>query len=192
LAQLYEKIGRGIDAIRELEAATVLTVLAGKGQLYWRLADLSHQLYEYDRVVVALSHRARLMPNEAGAHKDLGLAYNRAGRQDQALVELIMSSLLGLEDAETLGVMGLIHLNAGRYAAAEEVLRRTVALQPDTASARYALGTTLLRLGKADEGKAQLAEFQRLQTAATEEQRRRFELELRQREANPRTPEAGR
>jgi tetratricopeptide (TPR) repeat protein len=192
LADLYEKVGRGIDAIRELEVAATLTVVAGKGQLYFRLADLSHQLQEYERVVVALSRRARLMPNEAGAHKDLGLAYNRVGRQDQALVELIMTSLLGLEDAETLAVIGQIHLNAGRYTMAEEVLRRAIALQPASAEARYALGGTLLRLGKADEGKAQLAEFRRLRTAALEDQRRTFELELRKREADLRTPEGGR
>jgi Flp pilus assembly protein TadD len=192
LADLYEKVGRGIDAIRELEVAATLTVVAGKSQLYFRLADLSHQLQEYERVVVALSRRARLMANEAGAHKDLGLAYNRVGRQDQALVELIMTSLLGLEDAETLAVIGQIHLNAGRYTMAEEVLRRAIALQPESAEARYALGGTLLRLGKADEGKAQLAEFRRLRTAALEDQRRTFELELLKREADLRKPEAGR
>jgi tetratricopeptide (TPR) repeat protein len=192
LADLFEKSGRGIEAIRELEAAASLTVLAGKGRLYWRLADLSHQVQDYERVAVALSGRARLMPNEAGAHKDLGLAYHRLGRQDQALVELMMSSLLGLEDAETLAVIGQIHLTADRYTAAEDVLRRAVALKPESPEARYALGSTLLRLGKADEAKAHLAEFERLRAAALEDQRRTFELELLKREADRHTPEAGR
>src|SRR5262245_305773 len=192
LADLYERSGRGLDAIRELEAAATLTVLAGKGQLYWRIATLAYLVQDFDRVSNALSHRARLMPNEAGAHKDLGLAYNRAGRQDQALAELLMASLLGIEDGEVLGVIGQIHLNAGRYAAAEEVLRRAVAQQPDSAQAHYTLGSTLLRLGKTEEAKAQLAEFERLRTAATEDQRRTFELELRKREEDLRTPGARR
>ncbi|HEY1303962.1 MAG TPA: tetratricopeptide repeat protein [Vicinamibacterales bacterium] len=192
LADLYERAGRGLDAIRELEAAATLTVLAGKGRLYWRIATLAYLVQDFDRVSNALFHRARLIPNEAGAHKDLGLAYNRAGRQDQALAELIMASLLGFEDSEMLGVIGQIHLNAGRYTAAEEVLRRAVAQQPDSAQAHYTLGSTLLRLGKTDEAKVELAEFQRLRTAATEDQRRTFELELRKREEDLGTPGAGR
>lgn len=177
LANLYDKNGRGPDAVRELEAAASLTVMAGKGALYWRIAEISHVHQDYERVASALSRRARLMPNEPIAHKDLGLAYNRMGRQDQALVELVMASLLGVEDAETLGVMGQLHLNAGRYTTAEAVLRRAVALQPDAAQPRYALGSTLLRLGKTEEAKAQLAEFQRLRAAALDEQRRTFEIE---------------
>jgi Flp pilus assembly protein TadD len=192
LADLYMMVGRGMDAIRELSAASELIVVAGKGQLYWRLAEMSHSLQEYERVVDALSRRARLMPNEAGAHKDLGLAYNRLGRQDHAFVELIMASFLGLEDGETLAVIGQIHLTGGRYTMAEEVLRRAVALRPDSAEARYALGSALLRLGKVDEGKAQLAEFQRLQAAALENQRRTFDHELSRRESNLRNAEPGR
>jgi tetratricopeptide (TPR) repeat protein len=189
MADVYEEMGRGIDAIRELETAASFTVLAGKSQLYWRLAELWHRHQDYERVVTALSHRARLMPNEAGAHKDLGLAYVRVGRQDQALIELTMSALLGLEDAETLAAIGQIHLNAGQYPLAEEVLRRAVAMQPDFAQARYALGSTLLRIGKAEEGKVQLAEFQRLRAAALDEQRRAFEIETLIHEADLRTRE---
>jgi Flp pilus assembly protein TadD len=106
------------------------------------------------------------------------------GRQDQALIELVMASLLGVEDAETLGVMGQLHLNASRYTTAEAVLRRAVALQPDAAQPRYALGSTLLRLGKTDEAKSQLAEFQRLRAAALDEQRHTFEIESLVHEAN--------
>ena len=184
LANLYDKNGRGPDAVRELEAAASLTVMAGKGAIYWRIAEISHVHQDYERVAGALSRRARLMPNEPIAHKDLGLAYNRMGRQDQALIELVMASLLGVEDAESLGVMGQLHLNAGRYATAEAVLRRAVALQPDAAQPRYALGSTLLRLGKAEEAKSQLAEFQRLRAAALDEQRRTFEIETLVHEAN--------
>jgi tetratricopeptide (TPR) repeat protein len=178
LADVYERRFDGPKAIRELEAATTLVVPAGKNRLYWRLTDLAHQIFDHEHVVSALAARTRLMRNDAGAHKSLGLAYLQAGQPTHALVELITSSLLGLEDAETLAAMGRIHLNAGRYAAAEEVLRKAIAAEPASAEARYALGSTLLRLGRTEEGKQQLAEFQRLQSAQLDERRKTIELEL--------------
>ena len=175
LADVYERLNRGLDAIATLEEAAMLTVVAGKSALYWRIAQLAHRHQDFERVVTALSRRVRLLPNEAYAHKDLGLAYARIGRDDEALIELLMTTVLGVEDAETLTAIGQIHLNADRFDAAEAALRRVVKLDPAYSQARYALGTTLLRIGKSAEGKQQLDEFQRLRTAALDEQRRKFE-----------------
>jgi tetratricopeptide (TPR) repeat protein len=176
LADVLEKQGRGPDAIETLEAATSLTVVAGKAALFWRIAELAHRHQDYERVVAALSERVRLLPNEPIAYKDLGMALTRAGRNDEALIELLMSSFLGYEDAELLAAIGQIHLNAGRLDAAELPLRRAVALDPRLPQARYALGNTLTRLGRGSEGKQQLDEFQRLRAAALADQRRAFEI----------------
>jgi tetratricopeptide (TPR) repeat protein len=174
LADVYDRMNRGLEAIAVLEEATSLTVMAGKAALYWRIAELAHRHQEFDRVVVALAERARLLPNEGHAHKDLGLALVRIGRDDEALVELLMTTLLGVEDVETLTAIGQIHLGAERFDMAETTLRRAVAADPKNSQAHYALGTTLMRVGKTAEGKQQLDEFQRLRAAALEEQRREF------------------
>ena len=175
LADLYETMGRLPDAIAAIEAATSLTVIAGKGHLYWRLARLLHRHQDYEGVAIALANRGRLALNEPIVHKDLGLAYTRLGRQDHALVALLLSAIIGVEDAETLAAIGQIHLDARRYPLAERVLRRAVAMQPDLPQAQYALGTTLIRLGQSDEGKQHLSEFQRLRAAALERQQRSVE-----------------
>lgn len=181
LADLYVRTGRGIQAIEQLEQAGKLTVVAGKARLLWRLADLAHQLYDAERVVSALARRTRLIPNDPLAHRVLGLAYHRAGRDVPALVELLVSSRLGLEDAEVLTVMGQIHLGAGRLSIAESVLRRAVGTTPDSAPARYALARTLLRIGNAEEGHQHLAEFQRLQDRLHEQQRQKYDSDLQER-----------
>ena len=183
LADVLDKRGQGLDAIATLEEAAALTVPAGKAQLYWRIAELAHRHQDYERVAVALGRRVRLLPNDPIAHRDLGMAFSRAGRDDDALIELLMASMLGQQDAEMLAAIGQIHLNAGRFAAADAILRRAIALDPRLPQARYALGTTLLRLGRADEGKRELDEFQRLRTQALEEQRRAFEMRTLIREA---------
>jgi hypothetical protein len=70
------------------------------------------------------------------------------------------------------------------------VLRRAVAVAPDAAGARYALARTLLLIGKADEGRQHLAEFQRLQAAILAQRHQKFETERKERtkqlrDANP-------
>lgn len=179
LADLYELTGRGIDAVDALEQASTLTMMAGKTALLWRLANLAHEVLDEERFVSVLTRRTRLMRNDPFAHRSLGLAYHRAGRDVEALVELLVTSRLGQEDAQTVAVMGRIHLNAGRLTTAESVLRRAVAMAPESAEARYALGRTLLRLGQDEEGQQHLAEFQRLQETSIEQRRQKFENELR-------------
>ena len=86
-----------------------------------------------------------------------------------------MATLLGVEDAETLVAIGQIHLGAERFDAAERALRSAVALDPKSAQARYALGMTLTRVGRAAEAKEHLDEFRRLRAEALSEQQRQFE-----------------
>ena len=184
LADVYERLGRGPDAIAVLQQAASLHVVAGKAALYWRIADLAHRQQDFERVVVELARRVRLRRNDPIAHRDLGMAHSRAGRNDEALLELLMAALLGHEDAEMLGAMGQIHLNAGRLDAAEPVLRRAIALDAQLPQPRYALGQTLLRLGRGVEAKQELDAFQRLRSAALADQRRSFEIETLMHEAD--------
>jgi tetratricopeptide (TPR) repeat protein len=181
LADLYDSAGRGRDALKHVEAAAALTVPAGKAALYLRLADLYHRYLEYERVIDPLVKRLRLVPNDAQAHRDLGLAYTRIGRTSDALAELVFASILGPEDGEALAAIGQIHFDAGNYAAAETVLRRAIAATPTLAQPHYVLGQTLARLARESQSQAELAEFDRLRGMANDETRRLFEKEQRQR-----------
>jgi tetratricopeptide (TPR) repeat protein len=181
LADLYELTGRPAEAIDQLEHAASLSMIAGKTAVLWRIVTLARQVLDEERFISVLIRRTRLMRNDPFAHRSLGLAYHRAGRDAAALVELLMASYLGHEDAVTTAVMGRIHLNAGRLPAAEIVLRRAVTLAPDSAEARYALARTLLRAGKDEEGQRHLAEFERLQEKGLEQERQKYADELRDR-----------
>jgi cell fate (sporulation/competence/biofilm development) regulator YlbF (YheA/YmcA/DUF963 family) len=65
-------------------------------------------------------------------------------------------------------------------------------MAPDSAEARYALARTLLRAGKEEEGQQQLAEFQRLQETALQQQRQKYENDLRELTERLRGQEKGR
>jgi tetratricopeptide (TPR) repeat protein len=179
LADLYEKLNRGQDALREVEAAAAFPVLAGKAALYYRVADLHHRFLEYDLVIDPLARRVRLIPNDARAHTDLGLALTRVGRDGDALVELAMAAIIGPDDAEALTAIGQIHFDAGNYRAGETVLRRAIAATPAYAKARYLMAQTLARLGRERESQEQMAEYDRLRAAANEETRKNFEKGIR-------------
>jgi tetratricopeptide (TPR) repeat protein len=183
LAQVYVQRDRGPEAIRELEMATTFSLLAGRGQLYWQLAELHRRHQDFGAMIRALTERARLDPNNPVMHKVLGLAHLHSGHLPEAFVELLMAALLAPEDPETLATIGQIHLDEGRYEPAEVILRRAVALEPRLAQARFALGTTLVRLGRAAEGREQLAEFQRLRDEELRAERREYAFETLLRDA---------
>jgi Flp pilus assembly protein TadD len=183
LADLYEGSNRGKDALHELEIAATFTVISGKGALYLRLADLEHRHLQYDRVIDPLLRRTRLDPNNARAHADLGLAYTRVGRTSDALVELVVASLIGPDNAEPLTAIGQIHFDAGRYAAAATVLARAIAVGPVLVQARYLLGHIFDRLGRPDQSRVQLAEYDKLRAAANDDFRRVFEIDMLRKDA---------
>ena len=172
LADVYQRLNRSLDALAVLEDAASLTVVAGKTRLYYRIADLAERQQDHDSFIAALAQRVRLARHAGPAHTDLGLAYARLGRDDEALVELLMTTLLGTADARTLSAIGRIHLAAERLEDAERELRRAVAADAGNARAQYLLGTTLIRLDRAREGQRHLDEFKRLRAAALQEQQR--------------------
>ena len=175
LAVVYDLQNRGLDAIATLEEAAALPIVAGRAALDWRIAQLAYRHQDHDRVIASLSRRAQRLPNESSAHKDLGFAYLRVGRSDEALIELLMTQLLGAADSDTLTAIGRIHLDAGRLDDAERVLRRAHTLNPSNAQMHYALGNTLIRLGRTAEGTQHLQKFAQLRSSALEDERRRFE-----------------
>jgi len=191
LADLYELTRRGGDMLEQLEQAATLPMIAGRTGLLWRLANVANDLFDKDRVVAVLIRRTRLMRNDPFAHRSLGLAYHRAGRDVEALIELLIASHIGQEDAEMLTVMGQIHLNADRLTMAEAALRRAVAMEPESDTARYALARTLLREGQEEEGQRQLEEFRRLQEALIEQRKQKYESDLQDRIERLRGEEAG-
>jgi tetratricopeptide (TPR) repeat protein len=175
LAVVYDLQNRGLDALSTLEELVALPIVAGKAAVHWRMAQLAHRHQEYERVITALTRRARLLPNEPEVHKDLGFAFFRIGREDEALTEFLMALFLGGEDTTTVSAIGRIHLAAERFDAAERSLRRALELNPANPQARYALGNTLIRMGRTSEGMQHLAEFDRLRSSARDDQRRQFE-----------------
>ena len=156
-----------------IAVADRLVLLAGKGEMYARVAELAKSHLDYERAISLLERRAALTPNNPAAHSALGRAYVEDGRESAGYAELVMSLLLDPDGTDALTALGRLHLSAGRYTEAVEALERAAALNSSDGEILRALGDALVHAGRTAEGHARAQEAARAQAAAVEEQRRR-------------------
>ena len=184
LGLVYQRQGLFADAMRELTAAAAMKPLLGLNSVYQSIGALARSQQQYDAAVTAFSQRIDLVPNDAGAHHELGEMYFRQGRQVEALAEFTVAVMLNPTRADSYAAIGQVHLRGGNYAEAVAAARRAVALDASHKEGRYVLATSLVRMGNVDEGKRELETYQRLQTEATAARSRQLEIEGLRRDAS--------
>ena len=184
LGLVYQRQGLYADAIRELTAAAALKPLLGLNSVYQTIGALARSQQQYDAAIAAFSQRVELVPNDAGAHHELGEMYFRQSRQVEALAEFTAAVMLDPKRADSFAAIGQVHLRGARYAEAVAAARRAVALDESHREARYVLATSLIRMGNADEGKRELDVYQRLQADATVARSRQLEIDGFRRDAS--------
>jgi tetratricopeptide (TPR) repeat protein len=99
----------------------------------------------------ALQMTARLLPEDAGVHNNLGNALGRLGRLDEAVANYRRALLLSPEFPEAHNNLGHALLDLRLPDAAALSLRRAIALKAGYAEAHDNLGSALLELGRPDE-----------------------------------------
>src|SRR6185503_10799970 len=72
LGLVYQRQGLYADAMRELTAAATVKPLLGLNSVYQSIGALARSQQQYDAAVTAFSQRIDLVPNDAGAHHELG------------------------------------------------------------------------------------------------------------------------
>jgi tetratricopeptide (TPR) repeat protein len=184
LGLVYQRQGQYVDAIRELTAAAALKPLIGRNSVYQTIGALARSQQQYDAAITAFSARIDLIPNDAGAHHELGEMYFRQGRQTEALAEFTVAVMLNPTRVDSHAAIGQVHLRDGKYAEAVVAARRAVALDDSHREARYVLATSLIRMGNVDEGKREFDVYQRLQTDATAARSRQLEIDGLRRDAS--------
>jgi tetratricopeptide (TPR) repeat protein len=184
LGLVYQRQGLYADAIRELTAAIASKPLLGLNSLYQTLGALARSQQQYDAAIAAFSARIDLVPNDAGAHHELGQMYFRQGRHIEALAEFTVAVMLNPKHTDSHAALAQVHLRSGNHAEAAAAARRAVSMDAAHREARYVLATALVRMGNVDEGKRELEVYQRLQSEATAAQSRQLEIEGFRRDAS--------
>jgi tetratricopeptide (TPR) repeat protein len=184
LGLTYQRQGRRVDAIRELQAALTHKPLLGANTIHRMIGTLQQDEQDLDGAAQAYAARVNLVPNDHDAHRDLARVYSLQGADVQARAELEIALLLSPGDTDALTALGQLHLRMGRLVEAADVSRRALEIDPGHREARYVHATSLIRLGNTDEGSAEMQVFQRLQSEDGEARARTFELGRLRREAS--------
>jgi tetratricopeptide (TPR) repeat protein len=172
----YQRQGNVAAAIDDLGRALALEPLLGANSVAQSIGALRRSQQEYDGAIEAFSRRIALVPNDAMAHHELAEMYFRVGRADEALAEYTVAVMIDPRRADSYVGVAQVHLREGRFADAAAAATRATELAADHKEARYVLATSLLRLGRADDGNRELQEYLRLQSAATALQARQLEI----------------
>jgi tetratricopeptide (TPR) repeat protein len=189
LGRLYQSLQRDGEALNEFDEAFRLGPVTGSSSLLAAIGYLHLNTMNFDRAIDVYRQRIDADPNNAQAHRQLGDAYRKQGRHDEAFAEFVVALAIDPASADAHAALGQLHLVSGRPENAVTALQRAVTLNPAHTEARYALGTTLVRLGRVEEGQRELQVFQQLQADAMEKERRSYEVNLIRLEATLRTQE---
>jgi tetratricopeptide (TPR) repeat protein len=183
LSTVYSSLNRGVEARQALESPPAGLALTGRRDVLAALSRLLESEGDFAGAVVPLLKSMAIAPNDPLAHLALARAYKYLDRADDVLVEYVMALALDPGQAAALVGIGQAHLAAGRLPEAIAALERGVALMPSDAEGRYALATALRRAGRHDDADVHLAEYGRLQSAATRDRQRSMMLDVLREEA---------
>jgi tetratricopeptide (TPR) repeat protein len=183
LGLTYQRQGNYTGAMASLTQAAALLPLLGANSIYQSIGTLRRSQQQYAEAIEAFSRRIELVPNDATAHHELAEMYFRVGRLDEALAEHTVALMIDPRRADSYVGVAQVHLREGRFAEAAAAAKRATDLAAGHKEARYVLATSLLRLGRADEGHRELQEYERLQSAATALQSKQLEIAALRRDA---------
>jgi len=188
-SQLSQRQSLLPQAIAALQASERFGPVIGADYFYQAWAGLLVNQADFDSAVSIHRRRIDANPNSAEAHRQLGEILILQGRDEEALAELLVASWLDPNDARSHAAAGQVYARMTRYPDAVDALVRALALDPRLREARYTLGTVLMRIGKVDQGKAELETFGVQQRDAEAQGQREFEIDALRRQAAARARE---
>jgi tetratricopeptide (TPR) repeat protein len=166
----YHQLGviRRYEGCRpEALAAFQQALKAGMGKdeaAAWRqIGDLQVDLLDWDKALDAYRNVLRLQPNDAGARLAMGRLYLDRNDPQRAISELRAA----LESASlpdgVYSSLGRAYRAAGDLESAVSILQKGVERNPADQESLYLLGQVLLALGRDNEGRRAMGEYQSLQ-----------------------------
>ena len=184
LAQLNERQSLLPQAATSFRASEAFGPFVGRDEFYRALGSLLVNQADFDGAVAAYSRRIDANPNSGEGHRQLGEIYFLQGRDEEALAEFLVATWLDPRDAKALAASGQVQVRMLKYGDARVTLERALAIDPSLKEARYALGTSLMRLGRIEDAKRELEIFQRQQGEFEAAGQQAFRLDALRREAS--------
>jgi tetratricopeptide (TPR) repeat protein len=152
VSELALLINAGRYAELESNARQLLKLHPNSG-FVWQVLGVALRMQGQD-ALPALERATILLPDDAGAHTNLGNALAQRGRLDDAAASYRRALALSPEFAEAHNNLGNVWRGLGQLDDAVGSYRRALHIKPDYAEAHHNLGDALLRLGKLDDAVA--------------------------------------
>ena len=160
-AQLHESRGETGDAVREYRAA--LRLKPDLQNVHFAIGSLLWSLSRFDEALPELEAELRINPNHPEAHYEIADILQVRGRNRQAKEHLLESLRQKPDLVEARLAIERIYFADGQFEKALEQMRTVVRLAPADPTPHYRMSMLYRRLGKAEEARRELEEFQRLQ-----------------------------
>jgi tetratricopeptide (TPR) repeat protein len=127
----------------------------------WRsIGDVQLDLFNRDAGLQAYTEALRLQPRDAQTRLALGRFYLERGEPERATEHLVMALEIDPALRAVYPILGRAYRQSGQLPSAVTVLKKELDDDPSDQESRYALGQTLLALGRADEGREALDKYE--------------------------------
>ena len=184
LAQLYQRQSLLLPAAKAFAESESFGPIAGRDRFYQTWGSLLVNQADFDGAVVAYQKRIDVNANGAEPHRQLGEIYFLQGRDEEALTEFHVAAWLDPRDSKAHAAAGQAYARLSKWPDAIAALQRALALDGSLREARYTLGTVLMRSGKTEDARRELALFARQQADAETAGQREFQLDALRRQAS--------
>jgi tetratricopeptide (TPR) repeat protein len=131
-------------------------------EAWFYLGEIELAGRRFEQAVTQYKTVRSLDPGYVEAYRQEAVAFQRLGRQGEAVGILEQALLITPEDVELLYVLGSVLSEAGDDEAAVSHLLEARELSPNHSRVRYLLGVTLAKLGRREESREELAAFREL------------------------------
>ena len=137
----------------------------GKGEAaVWRqIGDLQLDLLDWDKALVAYQNVLRLQPDDAGARLAIGRLHLDRNDPQRAVSELRTALASSPPPDGVYSSLGRAYRALGDLESAVSILQQGVERNPADQESLYVLGQVLLAMGRDNEGRRAMGEYQSLQ-----------------------------
>jgi tetratricopeptide (TPR) repeat protein len=151
-SQLAALLGAGQFAAAESNARELLALQPDAGVI-WQILGAALAAQGKDSLP-ALIMAVRLLPDDAGVHHNLGNAFARLERFDNAVSSYRRAVALNSNFAEAYNHLAQVLMSLGQFSEALKCCCRAIDLEPGFVEAHDNRGTVMLALGRLDEAQA--------------------------------------
>ncbi|HAB15254.1 MAG TPA: tetratricopeptide repeat protein [Verrucomicrobiota bacterium] len=122
------------------------------GNVYFQNDDLTNAIKSFEGAI-------EKFPDFLRAQKNLGFAFLRAGRYEDAIKPLTRTASLGGADGKLFGFLGYCYSNLGRQASAQSAYQQAILFEPENTDFKLGLVKSAIALGNYEQALAQLDEL---------------------------------